>query len=139
MNGLRTVYVIDDDGEVRASLSFLLRSMNIYACPFPGCGDFLQGFDSLNPGLVLLDMRMPDPDGLSVLRNLYERGVEWPVIAMTGHGDAELAVNARKLGALHFLEKPFTEEQLEAALASGFVALRKRSLAGTLRQCGARE
>jgi FixJ family two-component response regulator len=113
--------------------------MNIYACPFPGGGDFLQGFDALNPGLVLLDMRMPDPDGLSVLRNLYERGVEWPVIAMTGHGDAELAVNARKLGAFHFLEKPFTEEQLEAALASGFAALRKRSLTGTLRQCDARE
>jgi FixJ family two-component response regulator len=129
--------VIDDDGEVRTSLSFLLRSMNLHACPFSGGGDFLQGVDALNPGLVLLDMCMPDPDGLSVLRNLSERGVVWPVIAMTGHGDAELAVNARKLGAFHFLEKPFAEEELDAVLASAFVALRKRSLAGPLGECGA--
>jgi FixJ family two-component response regulator len=126
---LRTVYVIDDDGEVRTALSFLLRSMNIHAWPFSGGGDFLHGFEALKPGLILLDMRMPEPDGLSVLRIFAERNLEWPVIAMTGHGDVGLAVRSMKLGAFDFLEKPFEDDELSTTLELGFVALGDRCLA----------
>jgi FixJ family two-component response regulator len=126
VNGLRTVYVVDDDGDVRTALSFLLRSMNLQAWPFSGGADFLQSIETLKPGLVLLDMRMPEPDGLSVLRNLAERDVHWPVIAMTGHGDVQLAVASMKLGAFDFFEKPIGEDDLSTALEQGFVALDDR-------------
>jgi FixJ family two-component response regulator len=126
VNGSRTVYVIDDDREVRTALSFLLRSMDIHAWPFSSGGDFLHGLETLKPGLILLDMRMPEPDGLGVLRNLSERKIGWPVIAMTGHGDVKLAVDSMKLGAFDFLEKPIEEGDLSTRLESGFVALGDR-------------
>ena len=115
----RTVYIVDDDTQVRMSLAFLLRSMGVNPWPFSGGQDFLDGLDQLQPGVILLDMRMPDPDGLSVLRSLQERKPGWPVIAMTGHGDIRLAVSAMKLDAFDFLEKPMQEEELHRLLESG--------------------
>ena len=126
MNGSHTVYVIDDDREVRTALSFLLRSMGIDPWPFSSGGDFLQSLETLKPGLILLDMRMPEPDGLSVLRSLSEHKLGWPVIAITGHGDVKLAVNSMKLGAFDFHEKPIEEGDLSTRLESGFVALGDR-------------
>jgi len=128
-DGLGTIYVIDDDGEVRTALSFLLRSMNAHSWPFAGGRDFLDGLDGLSPGLVLLDMRMPDPDGLGVLRELRRRNINWPVIAITGHGDVKLAVNAMKLGAFDFLEKPIEDEDLGSVLERGFAELCRRRAA----------
>jgi FixJ family two-component response regulator len=120
------VYVIDDDAEVRTALSFLLRSMQAQSWPFSGGEDFLDALDTLKPGLVLLDMRMPDPDGLSVLRELAGRKLDWPVVAITGHGDIKLAVSAMQAGAFDFLEKPMEEEELSSVLERGFAELAQR-------------
>lgn len=91
--------------------------------PFAGGQDFLDNLAGLDPGCILLDMRMPKVDGIAVLTQLAESGVHWPVIAMTGHGDVALAVNAMKLGALDFLEKPMEEDVLGDVLDRAFAKL----------------
>jgi len=70
----------------------------------------------LEPGCVLLDIRMPVMDGVEILEELSVRSIRWPVVVMTGHGDIALAVQTTKLGAMDFIEKPFTEQLLRACL-----------------------
>ncbi|WP_414713417.1 response regulator transcription factor [Sphingomonas sp.] len=82
--------------------------------------EFLKGAAKLDPGCVLLDIRMPGMDGLEVQRALAEQGVSLPVIIMTGHGDVGLAVRAMKAGAIDFIEKPFEKATLMSALEQGF-------------------
>ncbi|MEO1968402.1 MAG: response regulator [Sphingomonadaceae bacterium] len=110
------VYVVEDDREVRASLAVLLRSMEMTVRPFLGGHDFLDDMDFLEPGVVLLDLRMPEMSGLEMLRQMRAGSCYWPAIVMSGHGDIAAAVEAVKLGALEFLQKPFSEEDLLAAL-----------------------
>ena len=117
------VYVIDDNSDLRRSLHFLLSTSNITAWPFSAAEDFLAEIATLAPGAILLDMRMPGMDGLQTLKALHEQNVRWPVIVMTAHGDIAIAVRAMKLGAIEFLEKPFTPEMLDAALAQAFTIL----------------
>lgn len=112
----RQVYVIDDDSDVRKSLHFLLASSSITAWPFAAASDFLDQLSGFAPAPVLLDIRMPNIDGLQLLAILKERAVDWPVIAMTAHGDVAVAVQAMKLGAIEFLEKPFASAMLDHAL-----------------------
>lgn len=116
----RNVYVIDDDGEIRQSLHFLLGTSSIRAWPFAAPADFLDLLPTLNPAPVLLDFRMPKMDGLEVLCELRRRDVAWPVIMMTAHGDIATAVRSVKLGAIEFLEKPFESGLLDQALAAAF-------------------
>jgi two-component system response regulator FixJ len=79
---------------------------------------FLAALPALGPGTVLLDIRMPGLDGLDVLRAIKAQGVAWPVIMMTGHGDAGYAVAALRGGAIDLLQKPFEEDLLNSALAA---------------------
>jgi two-component system response regulator FixJ len=90
--------------------------------------DFLKSATSLDPGCILLDIRMPGMDGLEVLGALRAKGVSLPVIIMTGHGDVSLAVQAMKAGALDFIEKPFEKAVLLSAIDHGIERL-KRSAA----------
>lgn len=114
-----TVYVIDDENDVRRSIGFFLKSAGYLPRPYLSGADFLADAADLEPGCVLLDLRMPQIDGLQVLERLRRRGARFPVIVMTGHGDIATAVRAMKLGAIDFLEKPFEDDVMMTALRRG--------------------
>jgi two-component system response regulator FixJ len=115
----RAVYIIDDDQVVRRSTSFLLSSANYRPRAFMAAADFLDEAPLLDPGCVLLDIRMPELDGLSFLEQFpRELRPRFPIVMMTAHGDLPSAVRAMKLGARDFLEKPFEEGALLGLLDS---------------------
>ena len=108
------VYVIDDDPAMRDSLDFLLGSAGFSVRLFESAQMFLNELPGLEAGCVVTDIRMPGIDGIELLRHLNPASGarKLPVIVMTGHGDVPLAVEAMKLGALDFLEKPFEDDRL---------------------------
>ena len=108
------VYVIDDDPAMRDSLDFLLGSAGFIVRLFDSAAVFLGALPELAFGCVVTDIRMPGIDGIELLRRLNAQAEvrRLPVIVMTGHGDVPLAVEAMKLGALDFLEKPFEDDRL---------------------------
>ena len=106
------VYVIDDDQAMRDSLDFLLESAGLKARLFESAVSFLEALPELGPGCIVSDVRMPNLDGLELLKRLRETNKALPIIIMTGHGDIPLAVEAMKLGAIDFIEKPFEDERL---------------------------
>ena len=114
------VCVIDDDEAIRDSLDFLLAAADFQVSVFETALDFLDALSTLDFGCVVSDVRMPDIDGIELLKRLKAGGSLFPVVIMTGHGDVPLAVEAMKLGAMDFLEKPFEDDRLigmiEAAL-----------------------
>jgi two-component system response regulator FixJ len=120
------VHVVDDDRDVRCSISFMLNAAEMQSRPFASGTDFLDSVDELKAGCVLLDVRMPDIDGFQVMSELAARGIEWPVVVMTGHGEVSVAVRAMKLGAVDFIEKPFDEDVLMGSLERAFVLLKDR-------------
>ena len=120
------VHVVDDDRDVRRSISFMLNAAELQSRPFASGTDFIESLDEVQPGCVLLDIRMPEMDGFQVMAELANRGVEWPVIVMTGHGEVSVAVRAMKLGAIDFIEKPFEEGVLAGSLDRAFTMLKDR-------------
>jgi two-component system response regulator FixJ len=110
------VHVIDDDEAVRDSLAFLLRSAKLEVCAYDSATAFLDALPHAGAGCVVTDVRMPDLNGIDLLRRLRDRGIMMPVIVMTGHGDVPLAVEAMKIGAADFFEKPFDDDALIAAV-----------------------
>ena len=120
------VYVVDDDRDVRRSISFMLGTAGLNSRPFASGADFLESFSELDAGCILLDIRMPEIDGFAVMAELASRGVDWPVLVMTGHGEVSIAVRAMKLGAVDFIEKPFDEGLLLSSLERAFGLLRDR-------------
>jgi len=133
-NSSPTVYVVDDDRDVRRSLSFMLAADDIRSYPFASGSDFLEALPDLDPGCVLLDLRMPEMDGFAVMGGMADRFVDWPVIVMTGHGEVPVAVKAMKQGAIDFIEKPFTEETLQVSLNNGMALLEAREASGQRRR-----
>lgn len=132
------VYVVDDDRDVRRSLSFMLGASDVRSHPFGSGEDFLDAIPDLQPGCILLDLRMPQMDGFHVMTELAKREIDWPVIVMTGHGEVPVAVRAMKLGAIDFIEKPFSEEALLASFGNAFLLLDERE-ANSKRRREARE
>lgn len=120
------VHLIDDDEAVRKSLAFLLGTAQIAVRTYESAVVFLDALPMVEQGCVITDVRMPEIDGLELLRRLKGRGVDLPVIVITGHGDVPLAVEAMKAGAADFLEKPFDDE---AVLAAVHAALNQREKA----------
>jgi two-component system response regulator FixJ len=116
----RTVYVVDDDAAVRRSLERLLESAGIRVISYETSFAFLEAAPGLAPGCVLLDLKMPEMDGLELQALLRKRNVSLPAIVMTGQGDVQSAVRAMKAGAIDFIEKPCNDDVLldaiEAAL-----------------------
>jgi two-component system response regulator FixJ len=115
----RTVHVVDDDDAVRRALAMLFRSAGISVETHPSGSAFLEALPSLGEGAVgcvLTDVRMPGMDGLELLRRLKEGGFRPPVVVMTAHGDVSTAVRTMKAGAADFVEKPFDDEVLLAAV-----------------------
>jgi len=106
------VYVIDDDEAMRDSLDFLLGSAGFHVTLFESAHHFLDAVSSIEFGCVVSDVRMPGIDGIELLKRMKASHSAFPVVIMTGHGDVPLAVEAMKLGAVDFLEKPFEDDRL---------------------------
>ena len=117
------VHIIDDDEGLRESLAFLLRSAAFEVKSFESAKAFLDVLPHAAPGCVITDVRMPDMSGIELLRRLKELKIGVPVIVITGHGDIALAVEAMKIGAADFFEKPFDDDLLVASVRA---ALRQR-------------
>src|SRR3954454_17287521 len=115
----RTVHVIDDDDAVRRAIAMLFRSAGMNAETYPSGAAVLDAIPALrnaDAGCVLTDVRMPGLDGLELLRRVKEFEIPAPVVVMTAHGDIAMAVLAMKAGAADFVEKPFDDEILLAAI-----------------------
>jgi two-component system, LuxR family, response regulator FixJ len=106
------VYVVDDDEAMRDSLGFLLGSADFDVTIFESAQHFLDAVSGIGFGCVLSDVRMPGIDGIELLKRLKASHSAFPVLIMTGHGDVPLAVEAMKLGAVDFVEKPFEDDRL---------------------------
>ena len=119
----RLVHLVDDDEAIRRSAGFLLKTSGYQVKSYVSGVELLKDARALEPGVILLDVRMPEIDGLEVQKELRTRGVALPVIVMTGHGDVGLAVQAMKQGALDFIEKPFEKAVLLGAISEGFARI----------------
>lgn len=106
------VYVVDDDQGMLDSTVWLLESVGLQALPFTSGQAFLEACDVAVPACVLLDVRMPGMGGLSVQEALRTRGVQVPVIFVSGHADVPIVVRAFKAGAIDFIEKPYNDQLL---------------------------
>ncbi|HEY8572682.1 response regulator FixJ [Phenylobacterium sp.] len=121
------VHVIDDDEAMRESLAFLLDTAGFAARTYESAVAFLGRSGELEPGCIVTDIRMPEMNGLELVRKLKERGVPHRVIVITGHGDVPLAVEAMKAGVVDFLEKPFNDDALLGAVRSALDASERAS------------
>lgn len=104
------VHIVDDEEPVRNSLAFLLGSAGFAVRTHPSASAFLEIAPSITNGCLVTDLRMPDVDGVELLRRLHGLGAMLPAIVVTGHGDVQMAVEAMKNGAMDFIEKPFSDE-----------------------------
>lgn len=113
--------MVDDDEGIRKSLTFLLRTAGILVRTYESGEEFLRDAGQLAPGCVITDVRMPEIDGLELVRRLTASNLPLAAIVITGHGDIPLAVEAMRVGAVDFIEKPFRDdvllEAVEKALA----------------------
>jgi two-component system, LuxR family, response regulator FixJ len=110
------VHVIDDDEALRDSLAFLFSTAQLPVRTYESAAAFLKDLPASGSGCVITDLRMPEMSGVDLLRRLNSLGAGLPVIVITGHGDVPMAVEAMKLGAVDFLEKPFDDEVLLMAV-----------------------
>ena len=117
VSGELTIFIVDDDDAIRESLALLLESAGYAAQAFSSGTTFLSNLRSSAEGCLLIDVQMPEMDGLEVQQELNRRGVALRVIVMTGHADVPLAVRAMKAGAFDFIEKPFADEAMLASVA----------------------
>jgi FixJ family two-component response regulator len=143
----RTVFVVDDDAAVCHALSVFLEAYGHCVKTFCSAEDFLKDAESTMDGVMLLDQRMTGMSGLELQAELARRGIDLPIIFITGHGDVRMSVQAVKAGAADFFEKPFNEEDLLASISEAFsradagkklrnqvVELRKRHASLTTRE-----
>ena len=106
------VHIVDDEETVRSSLAFLLDSAGFAVRTHASALAFLELAPGIRNGCLVTDLRMPDIDGVELLRRLNQAGTMLPAIVVTGHGDVQMAVEAMKSGAMDFIEKPFSDEML---------------------------
>ena len=107
-----TVFVVDDDEAVRNGISQLIESVNLKVETFESAQQFLDSYDPVRPGCLLLDVRMPGMSGLKLQEKLVENNISIPIIFITGHGNVPMAAEAFKAGAVDFLEKPVGDQAL---------------------------
>ena len=106
------VFVVDDDEAVRHFLRGLIVSVNLRVQAYASAQEFLEAYQQGSPGCLVLDIRMPGMSGLELQQELNARGIDLPIIVLTGHGSVQVAVHAMKAGAIDFIEKPFNNELL---------------------------
>ncbi|OAO04581.1 DNA-binding response regulator [Sphingomonadales bacterium EhC05] len=128
MSNERLVYVVDDDDAVRRSAAFMLRHAGFQVRPVESGIAFLKLAKNAERGCVLLDIRMPEMNGLEVQQHMVKEGIDMPVVILTGHGDVEVAVQAMRAGAINFLEKPYEKEALLAAMEEAFQRIENSEL-----------
>jgi two-component system response regulator FixJ len=117
------VHVIDDDDSAREALAFLLEAGGFQVRSYASAPAFLEALPTAEPGFVVSDIRMPEMTGLELAQRLIAMNSRFPIIIMTGHGDIPMAVEAMRGGVVDFLEKPFSEERMFAALDRARAAL----------------
>jgi two-component system response regulator FixJ len=127
MSDKRLVHIVDDEEAIRRSARFMLSTSGYAVECWESGTAFLKGVRQAEPGCILLDVRMPEMDGLEVQQQLNERGVTMPVIILTGHGDVSTAVQAMKAGAVDFIEKPFEKAVLLAAIEAAHARLDRQA------------
>jgi two-component system, LuxR family, response regulator FixJ len=108
----QTVFLIDDDPAVRRSLTTLVEVVFPKVKAFESASAFLKDYSTDMPGCLVLDVAMPDMNGLELHRKLLNEKIDLPVVFITGHGNVQMAVGAMQSGAVNFLEKPFHEQEL---------------------------
>jgi two-component system, LuxR family, response regulator FixJ len=134
MSDKELVHIIDDDDALRDSLSFLLSTAGIATIVHDSAAAYLSDTRRNASGCIVTDVRMPGISGIDLLRKLKADGSSVPVIVMTGHGDVPLAVEAMKLGAFDFLEKPFDDDALLASVRSALGHREKHAMQETERK-----
>jgi len=134
-----TVFVIDDDAGVRASIQGLLRSASLRSASFGTAEEFLRSKPPDGPSCLVLDVSLPDVNGLDLQHKLTDAGVRIPIIFITGHGDIPMSVRAMKSGAVEFLTKPFDDQDLlnaiQQALDRDRMTRHQQSNLAELRRC----
>lgn len=119
----KLIHIVDDEEAIRKSAGYLLKVAGYAVETWPSGTAFLSAAKQAEHGCILLDIRMPDMDGLAVQSALAQSGVTMPVVIMTGHGDIGIAVRAMKAGAVDFLEKPFERATLIQAVEAAFARI----------------
>ncbi|MFT0138125.1 response regulator transcription factor [Alcanivoracaceae bacterium MT1] len=132
--GAQIVYVVDDDPGMLESTAWLLESVGLDARPFTNGGDFLDACATGENACVLLDVRMPTLGGLHVQQAMKERGLDYPIIFVSGHADVPIVVRAFKAGAVDFIEKPYNEQLLLDSVQQALNSERKEYQQETGRQ-----
>ena len=127
------VHIIDDDEAVRDSLAFLLDCADLAVRSYASAVAFLEELPDLDRACVITDVRMPEMSGVELVQRLKERGVTAPVIVITGHADVPLAIQAMKAGVADFIEKPFSDDTILAAVRSALARQADRREAQTER------
>lgn len=125
----RPVHLVDDDEAVREALTLLLETIGIRVRSFASPEVFLSQLDALEPGCLILDIRMPVISGLKLQEKLTERGIDWPTVVISGHGDIAACRRAFRNGAIDYLGKPVDEQDLIDAIQRGQAELDKRERA----------
>ena len=123
--GQETVFVVDDDEAVRRSLTRLLRSVGLAVESFASAGKLLARDPYDGVGCIVLDVRMPEMDGMGLQARLADKGVDLPIVFLTGHGDIPMSVRAMKKGAFDFLTKPVDEDVLLPAVRQALLKHRE--------------
>lgn len=127
MTDQKYIHLVDDDEAIRHSASFMLRHAGYAVKTYTDGVAFLDEVTTQSEGCILLDVRMPIIDGLSVQKTLNERGIGLPIIILTGHGDVSVAVTAMKNGAVDFIEKPYEKSTLVEAIQNAFERIDDKS------------
>lgn len=108
----QTVFIVDDDEDIREALSLLMRSVGIRPKAFASAREFLHHVNPYDSGCLVLDIRMPEMNGMELQAELHKRRIKMPIVFLTGHGDVPLAVAAMKAGAYDFIQKPLDAHRL---------------------------
>lgn len=122
-----TAFIVDDDAAVRDSLTLMIEQAQIRVCSFENARAFLEAYQPDFFGCILIDVKMPDMDGLQLQEELSRRNVVLPVIFLTGHGDIPMSVRAIKAGAVDFLTKPVIRDKLLVCVRAAFIEAEKKN------------
>ena len=130
-----TVFVVDDDESLRRSLDWLIGSIGLKVRTFPSARAFLKAYRPDSPGCLVLDVRMPEMNGLELMEQLCQSRISIPIIFLSAHGDVPMVVRAMQSGAVDFLQKPFNSQQfldrINTALKRDVEAREKRDSGGS--------
>jgi two-component system response regulator FixJ len=123
-----TVHIVDDDDDTRAAIADVVSTAGLTPCLYASAKAFLDKFRDDGPACILVDLRMPEMNGLQLMAKIGERNLKTPVIVITGYADVPSAVQVMKLGAFDLLEKPWSGDELVARLRAAIDLDRDRRL-----------